>query len=136
MALTTSERVILADELTNDPLSRGYAGMTNEEVVNSLRNVFDRSRIRARMDSSEVFQAVDITEFNTLTDTQQRNVMAILSFGSVNPDGREKDYFVNVFGAGSDTITALNTARVESINRATELGIPNVYIGDVEAVRG
>lgn len=134
--LTSSERAILAAELTNDPLARGYAGMSDSEVTASLRDVKDRTRIRARMDSSEVFQAIDIAEFNAKTDQQQRNIMAVLSFGSVNPQGKEAALFSNVFGAGSATITALQAARLESISRSVELGIPNVYEIDVAAVRG
>jgi uncharacterized phosphosugar-binding protein len=134
--LTPDERAILATELSNDPLGRGYAAMSNAEVVDSLRNVLDRSRTRSRMDSSEVFQAIDIAEFNAKTDLQQRNVMAVLSFGSVNPQGKEAALFTNIFGAGSATITALAAARLESISRSVELGIPNVYEMDVVAVRG
>jgi len=135
MALTASERTILASELTNDPINRGYAGMSNAQVVDSLRNLKDRTRIRARMDSSEVFQAIDIAEFTAKTDRQQANIMAILGFGSVNPQGKEAAYFQSVFGGGSVTITALIAARQESISRSVELGIPNVYEPDVAAVR-
>lgn len=133
--LTTSERVILQNELTNDPLSRGYASLNNSDVVVSLKTV-NRSRIRARMEASEIFQAISIAEFTALTDVQQRNIMAMLGFGSLNPQGREADLFVAYFGAGSATITALATARMEAISRAVELGIPNVYEMDVQAVRG
>lgn len=134
--LTTSERVILRNELTNDPLGRGYASMSDTQVVASLRDLKDRTRIRARMDSSEVFQAIDITEFVALTEQQQRNIMAVLAFGSVNPQGKEAALFINIFGVGSATITALASARQESISRSVELNIHNVYEMDVAAVRG
>lgn len=136
MALTPNELTILSSELINDPLARGYASMTNAEVVTSLRDVYDRSRIRKWMESSEVFQAINLTEFNALTDIRQRNVMSVLSFGRLNPQGREADMFVSYFGAGSATITALQAARLQNINRATEIGIPNVYEPDVATVRG
>ena len=132
--LTPSERTILAAELTNDPLSRGYAGMSNAQVVVSLRTE-NRSRIRARMDASEVFQAIDIAEFNAKTEAQQRNVLAVLGFGSVNPQGKEAALFTSIFGGGSATITALAAARLENVSRAVELAIPNVYEIDVAAVR-
>lgn len=136
MALTTSEQVILVNELTNDPLSRGYAAMTESEVVDSLVNNKDRSHIRERMDSSEVFQAIDIAEYLSKTDQQQRNIMAVLAFGSVNPQGKEAALFQQIFGGGSATISALQTARTEYISRAQELGISNVYVVDVEKARG
>ena len=133
--LTTSERAILSAELTNDPLARGYSAMGNADVVASLRTQ-NRSRIRARMDSSEVFQAVDVTEFLAKTDQQQRNLMAVMSFGWLNPQGKEATLFTNIFGAGSATITALAAARLETVSRAVELAIPNVIVDDVVAVRG
>jgi hypothetical protein len=108
--------------------------MTDAEVVTSLHTA-NRSRIRARMDASEVFQAIDIAEFNAKTDTQQRNIMAVLGFGSVNPQGKEAALFTNIFGGGSATITALQAARLETISRAVELGIPNTILADVDAVR-
>lgn len=134
MALTSSELVILAAELTNDPLGRGYGAMSDQQVVDDLKTAY-RTRIRHRMDSSEVFQAIDLAEFNALTDARQRNVMAMLAFGELNPQGREADLFVNYFGGGSATITALQAARIESISRAVELAIPNVYAPDVAAAR-
>lgn len=136
MALTAAERVILANELTTDPIGRGYAAMSNAQVVDSLRNVKDRSRIRARMESSEVFQAIDIAELMAKTDAQRNAVLAVLSFGWVNPAGKEATLFTTVFGSGSATIAALQTARMESISRCQEIGIPNVYEMDVTAVRG
>ena len=136
MALTAIERVILANELTNDPLGRGYAGMTNAQVVGSLRNVIDREKMRPWMLSSEVFQAIDLTEFDALTDSRQRNVMAMLAFGRLKPDGKEATLFVRYFGAGSATVTALAQARMFACGRAMELGIPNVHEQDVAAVRG
>jgi len=135
MALTATELPILIEELTNDPLNRGYATMSDAEVEESIRNVYDRTRIKAWMESSEVFQAIDITEFNALTDLRQRNVMSVLAFGRVNPQGREADMFINYFGAGSTTIQTLQTARQQSINRCTELGIPNAWAADVARAR-
>jgi len=133
--LSTSERDLLSTELQSDPLARGYSGMTAVQVVASLLTK-NRSRVRARMDSSEIWQSVVISEFKSLTDIQQRNVMALLGFGSLKPNGKEADLFIDYFGAGSATITALAAARLESISRATEVSIPNVIEADVLAVRG
>jgi hypothetical protein len=136
MALTTAERAILAAELTNDPLARGYIGMSNAQVVDSLRNTIDRPVVRKTMDATEVFQAINTDEFLALTDAQQRNVMAMLGFGRVNPAGKEATLFIRYFGAGSATITALQSARTVLVSRAYELNIHNVYEVDVAAVRG
>ena len=140
MALTNDELLILQSELTNDPLNRNYQTMSDQEVEYDLRNVAaygasPRQRIRALMTSTEVFNSIDLTEFNALTDHQRSNIMGLMSFGNLNPDGREKDLFVNYFGAGSNTLTALNAARMENISRCVELNIPNVYAADVNKAR-
>ena len=42
---------------------------------------------------------------------------------------------IGLFGGGSVTITALQTARVESITRAQDLRLSVVKVGHVEAAR-
>jgi len=42
---------------------------------------------------------------------------------------------IDVFGAGSDTITALQAARVDSITRAAELFGKEVKVGHVKDAR-
>ena len=50
---------------------------------------------------------------------------------NLNPFGIEATIFNNVFGA-SNTITALQAARIEQISRATELSLGHVKVGHVE----
>lgn len=124
----------LKAEIINDPLGIGYSAMSDEEVADSL-NALTRTRIRNRMESSEVFNAVDVAEFLALADGNQNTIMQILAFGSVNPAGREADVFIAIFGAGSVTVTALAAARQEAISRATELNLGVVKSGDVQFAR-
>ncbi|HEX9696329.1 MAG TPA: hypothetical protein VGB64_08445, partial [Actinomycetota bacterium] len=58
-----------------------------------------------------------------------------LGFGTVNPAGREAEVFVQVFGAGSQTIAALAAARQETVSRATEIGLEAVLPGDIAKTR-
>jgi hypothetical protein len=125
----------LVAELRVDPLTRGYSGMTDSEVVTSLYTV-NRSRNKTNVTASEILQAVDVAEYKALTDGEKKPIDIILGFGdTINPFGKEADFFVDSFGAGSNTITALAALRVETVSRAVELGLGDVTVGDVIAAR-
>ena len=125
----------LAAELTDDPLTRGYAAMTDEEAADSL-NTVNRTRNRDTMTASAVLNAVVISEWNALTDAQRQQIWDVLHIGEINPFGVEATIFVSVFGGGSATITALQAARLEAISRAVEqeIGDP-VFPTHVEHAR-
>ena len=125
---------ILKNELTNDPLNRGYTEMTDEEVAADI-NLLARTRNRPSMTSSEVLNAIDISEWNALTDAARKRIWDVIHMGNINPFGVEATIFIAVFGNDSDTIKALAVARKEDINRATELGLGFVYPGHVQNAR-
>ncbi len=135
MALTRLQMTLLDSELTNDPLARGYSGIADPQAVADNLLEKNRTRIRESMSSSEVFQSVDKNEFLGLTDAQKTLIMQILAFGSISPSGKEADVFTSIFGAGSASISALASARQETISRAEELGISGVSAGDVLLAR-
>lgn len=109
--------------------------MSDEQVADSL-NASDRSRNRTSMSASEIYQAIDRTEFlgASISDEQRQEIYNILSFGEVNPFGKEVAVFVEIFGSGP-TITALQAARKTSISRAEELGIRKVSASQVATLR-
>lgn len=125
----------LKDEITNDPEGIGYAGKTDQEVVDLL-NVEDRSRDRTSMTGSEVLNSIVTSEWQSRTDAQKQTVWDIVHLGTINPFGVEQTLFAGAFtGAGGATLTALGDARVETISRATELGLGNVKPGFVQHAR-
>lgn len=126
--------VALKSEITVDPLLRGYDGFTDLQVVDSLNDTIDRDQNRETMTSSEVFNAIDKTEFNALTDIQRDLIWNILAMGVINPFGLEQDLFVDTFGA-STTITNLADARKSVVSRAVELGFGVVKLGHVQEAR-
>ncbi len=124
----------LATELSSDPESRGYSGMSDEAAAADLNTAY-RTRDRATMAAHEVAQSIDVAEFNGKTTTQQRLIWDVLHMGTINPFGIEQTLFVSVFGAGSNTINALAVARVDAITRAQELGLGAVKAGMVGRAR-
>ena len=125
---------ILAAELITDGLSRGYAGMTDAEAAVDLNTEY-RERNRTSMSGSEIVNAVDVSEWTGLSDTQRRTVWDIVHMGDVNPFGVEATLLIGVFGPESTTIGNLAVARKESISRATELGLSRVREGTVAQAR-
>lgn len=125
---------ILRNELSGDPLTRGYAGMTNEAAAVDLNTAY-RTQNRTSMTGSEVLNAIVETAYNALTDAKKDRVWQVLHLGELNPFGVEADLLIDIFGAGSATILALQVARVESISRADELGLTRVREGTVGQAR-
>jgi hypothetical protein len=127
---------VLRTEIITDPLSRGYAGMTAEQVAASL-NAKNRSRNRTSMSATEVLNAINVTEFNAKTAEQKQQIWDVLHIGTLNPFGVEAQIFTSIFGGGSTTIQALAGMRMESISRAEEIGTSYVPVlpGHVEEVR-
>ena len=124
----------LSAELTADTLTRGYAGMSDVEAAADLNTEY-RSQDKSSLTSSEVFNAIVIADYNALDAADQEKIKTVLSLGIVNPFGKEATVFTNVFGGGSDTITALAAIRIKAISRATELDLGTVRAGDVQMAR-
>jgi hypothetical protein len=127
-------KYVLKAELDGDPLGRGYAGMSDAAAAADLNTAY-RTRNLERMTSSQIFQAVDMTEWGALEVAEQDKITKILNWGELNPFGKEAQVFINVFGGGSNTLSALAAARVEAISRAQELGWRPVTEGDVAQAR-
>lgn len=124
----------LKTELTTDPLVRGYAGMNDADVAVDINTVY-RTSNKAIMTASEVFNAIDKTEFNALVAADQQRVWNTLHLGEINPFGLEAALFTDIFGGGSTTITTLQGLRVNNISRGVELGIGVVREGHIQEAR-
>lgn len=128
----------LNGEIVNDPLGRGYSGLSNLEIANSL-NTKNRNINKTSITGDEIFAATDATEFNSLPDGSTNNSadkktmwIAFCSRQNLNPFGSANVAFVQyIFGSGSTTISNLQTLRTETVSRAEELGIGNVTEGDI-----
>ena len=128
-------------EITEDPLERGYSGMTDEEIAADLNTEY-RTRNLARISGDEAFAATDATEFGNLGDTQEershKQVLWLSFCGrtSIDPFGSANVSLVQwVFGGGSVTISNLADIRTEPCSRAVELGLGEVAVGHIENAR-
>ncbi len=108
-----------------------YAALTDQQVVDLL-NLVDGSikTNRTSMSSSEIFQNVVLADLLTLEGgtaddkAKAQRVWNVLAMGTVDPFGKESEVFVDAFGGGSATVTALAAARTTDISSAQDIGIP------------
>lgn len=124
----------LRDELSNDPLGRGYGTMTDAEVVADLTTA-SRTRQKASITGSDLWNHTDSTEFNALSETAQQRWLGLCGVDTIDPFGPAEDVAVNLFPADSTTLSNLAAFRVEDISRATELGLGDVKPYDVQKAR-
>jgi len=126
----------LRDELLNDPLGRGYAGMTDEQAATSL-NTADRTVIAQFISGSDVFNATDDAEYAALTDAQKSAWDALCAIDQIDTSsGVAKAREAELFGAGTATRSNLVALRQSTVSRLTELGIGGrVRAGEVKAAR-
>lgn len=128
---------ILKDEITNDPLSRGYSAMTDAEVAFDL-NTQRRTRQRPTLDAAEIYEAITVSEFQALNDTVKAYVRDIYSLGTgivITTNSKARQVLLTAFDAGSESRAALVAAATESISRATELGLRRIKTGYVQKAR-
>ena len=127
---------VLSDELTNDPLALGYSGM---DAITAAAKIMATDTGRTvnitSLTGTQVINAIDKTEFNALTAVKQTKVWNVLHLGNINPFGIEADLFIDAFGGGSTTITALQSIRKKTVSRAAELGLSRIRQGEVEEAR-
>ncbi len=107
----------------------------DDAIAAGQLNAVNRTTNKASMSGSEVFNAINLTEWNALLGDDQQLVWDVVHLGTVNPFGVEQTLMVGVFGGGSATITALKAARVNNVSRATELGFGAIRSGDVQRAR-
>lgn len=125
---------VLKDEVTTDPLVRGYLSMTDDQVAADLNTKY-RYRIKEAMSASAIFQNINIAEYTALAQSDKDMVWNILHMGNIKPNGIEAALLIAIFGNSSTTIANLAEARKQFISRAAELGLPRIKVGWIQQVR-
>lgn len=126
----------LKDEIQNDPLVRGYAGMTDQQVADDLNAAY-RSQEVSSFSGDFMFARTDPDEFAALPTDKQQLWVSFTSKASVDPWAANNVAFAEwVFGSGAQTITNLANERTEAITRAQEIGFTkDITAATVAAVR-
>ena len=124
----------LKTEIDTDPIARGYSGMTDQEVVDSLNDTIDREVNKSSLTGDEVFQATNAGEYNGLSDAEKSQWLAFCGRETINPFGSANVTFVTAL-MGASTVSGLQALRKETVSRGVELGFGNVKLGHVQDAR-
>ena len=126
--------VALKAEIVGDPLARGYAAMTDQQVADSL-NAKTRSVDREELAAWQVIEATVPADWATLTATEKDRYRTFISAGTLNPRGANTRAAFQAMFLGTVTMTNLLALLSEQVSRALELGLGLVYAEHVAAAR-
>jgi hypothetical protein len=125
----------LRTELSDDPLGRGYAGMSDREAADDLNTKYRQEQIRS-MAGDTMFSSTVLAEFVLLTERNQNLWMSICGRATVDPwSNANLGLLEYIYGPASSTEDALAAIAVQMITREAELGIGYVREGDVTQAR-
>ena len=136
MPYSSRQVSVLQAERTDDPLVRGYSGMTDAQFLTSL-TAADRINARTTMSAGEIFEQIDPGEFAALNNTQTARVDRVLGLGAqviVGPGNNHQavQEMIAAFGGGSATMVALAALRDQLFSRAEEIGLPVPILADIQ----
>ncbi len=127
MELTDAQRLMLKDEVANDPASLGYSGKSSlevEELINEVAsNAADTNRraLRSRVESWEIIGATTYGQYIGLTADQKQLYGAIIACGHVDPsDATIRTHFAQLFPSGASR-TQLEALQWRGASRAEAL---------------
>ena len=118
-----------------------YPTVSDEDLMTWLHaEVIERTR--ETINSDEMYELIDASEWSNLTADQKDEVWNMLllfsSSGIPTTEGtRARTRFIQIFGAGSATITAVVGAISYQVSRlaASDVGSDEVSIGEVAHAR-
>lgn len=127
---------ILKTEISTDPLTRGYSGMSNIEVATDLNTKY-RTDTWDYVSGSEIFNATDDSEYGALTDDQKASWDRLCGIDQIDiSSGIAKAREAEFFGPGTTTrINLIALKDAPNISRGVELGLGIVYEGNVQEAR-
>jgi hypothetical protein len=126
----------LRTELISDPLTRGYASMTDAQAAESL-NTANRASTRTLVDTWEILEATVPAEYTPLSSALKTQYQLYVSAGRIDVSrANTRAAFALMFGAG--TVTRTNLLALSAgplVSRAVELELGVVAPGDVQCAR-
>lgn len=120
----------LKNEITNDPLGRGYANLDDEKIAESL-NKADRQPNRETLDSGLFVGSIVAADYAGLTADQRDRVRLLATPSLLYVSTHIRNELRNMFPPGSATRNNLTAALMRPGSRAEELGLGRVTPSDV-----
>lgn len=118
------DMVKLHNEVINDPLNRSYAGMTDAQVLASLKTA-NRTLPRDTVPAYEVKDAIVLSDWSAISAANREYVAMILNSELIaTKPGNIRSALASIFN-GRPTLTNLAALQTRPVNRLEELGIGN-----------
>lgn len=111
-----------------------WVTMTDQQIYDALTTK-DIPSNRARMSGSEIWEATDATELNSLQAAKRSEWLSFCGIDSVDPFGPAQSFAINIFGGGSATLSTLQAARTELVSRADQLSLTGLKPGHIADAR-
>lgn len=127
----------LKTELTNDPLARGYASMSDADAAISL-NTANRPGSAISLTGDDLMNKVIVwSEVEALTAAKRDTLAILLKAGNLDLTSGSKavNYLASLFGVGTATRANFLALAAAPISRAAELGMPVLGHPDIAAAR-
>ena len=129
---------IYRTEITGDPLTRGYSGLTDVQIRDDLNTAY-RTQAIDQISVQDFHANLDATEYAALVGDDASDVrdMFFLAGGfiDVSSGSFARTRLLVIFPGGTTTRTNLLGLFEENITRAAELGAPNAKLGEIEEAR-
>lgn len=127
----------LRDELTQDPLGRGYASMTAQQAADSL-NAVNRAIPRTSISGNDLLACTTVAELTGLTAASRDVYLALIQMASLDiTSANVRTILGTLFAAGTTTranLIALGNSTI-AVSRAAELGLGAPTAGEIERAR-
>lgn len=126
----------LRSELTTDPVSLGYSGLSDQLAADKLNATnTGRTLPRHNVPTTEVLGAIVSSEWPAVASVAESKLQTILGMPFVDASNSNiTSLFASVFAAGT-TRTNLQALAIETVSRATELGLGPVLPVEVKLAR-
>lgn len=126
----------LKNEIDSDPLARGYAAMTDQEIADDLNTVY-RTRNRSVATGKEIKDMIQTADWDSRSEAQRNTLLSLFARDDLDPFGIDAHIFQEAMtGATGTSVADLAAWRVEDISRGVELGFAQpITAADIGSAR-
>jgi hypothetical protein len=128
----------LKNEVDGDPASLGYAGKTNQQIVDLLNATnTGRTLPNTAVPVQDIFNAIDNADWPAVASVSESKLQTLLQMPSIDAsNANTRAIMSSIFGAGTQTRTNLLALANRTVSRAQELGLEPVTLVDVRRIKG
>lgn len=136
----------LTDELVNDPLGLVYVSTADgnwQDEVNAAADLVTLTTPNRVVDvdtlsGSQLFEAIDDTEWQARTADQKSDIQFVVSLGDsiqISPGTKARTMLTRALSGATNSLNNLSALGSKTVTRAEELGLSGLKIGHIQLAR-